>query len=299
MNIDDLRRYYAEEIRAVSNIQSAALVEAFARVRREDFLGPGPWQIANPDSWQMMSASASLKGGGSYRTTETDDPRYLYHNVLVAIDPERKLNNGQPSGLAMWIDALELRPGESVLHVGCGVGYYTAIMAEVVGPRGHVIGVEVDPLLAERARVNLAYLQQVEVVAGDGSEFGPVPCDAILINAGVTRPQSVWLDSLRPGGRLLVPLTIARDETTAGGGFMLKVRRDGEGYAARFISPVAIFSCVGARDEASQRRLREAMMKGTWGRVQSLRRDAHEVAADTCWLHGDDFCLSTLPPSGN
>ncbi|HEX8889136.1 MAG TPA: hypothetical protein VF779_08160, partial [Pyrinomonadaceae bacterium] len=116
MNIEDLRQFYAEEIRAVANVQSEAIVAAFAKVPREKFLGPGPWQIANPDSWQAMS---SAKGGGSYRTTPDADPKHLYHNILIAIDASRHLNNGQPSGLAMWIDALEIEPGEKVLHVGC------------------------------------------------------------------------------------------------------------------------------------------------------------------------------------
>src|SRR5947208_2819104 len=156
MNIEDLRRYYAEEIRAVANIQTDSLVAAFAKVPRENFLGAGPWQIANPDSWQALSPGA--KGGGSYRTTADADPKHLYHNVLIAIDASRQLNNGQPGGLAMWIDALEIQPGERVLHVGCGVGYYTAIIAEVVGSAGQVIGVEVDQELAERAQQNLAYI---------------------------------------------------------------------------------------------------------------------------------------------
>jgi protein-L-isoaspartate(D-aspartate) O-methyltransferase len=294
MNLDEIRQYYAEEIRAVANIQTEALIAAFAKVPREHFLGPGPWQIANPDSWQAMTPNASFRGGGSYRTTETDDPKHLYHNVLIAIDAERRLNNGQPSGLASWIDALEIEAVNHVVHVGCGVGYYTAIIAEVVGASGHVTGVEIDTDLAERARRNLAYLNHVEVIGGDGREFGPDPADAIFINAGATQPQAVWLDSLKPGGRLILPLTVARDETSSGMGFMLKVNREEKGYAARFISPVAIFPCIGSRDEDSNQRLREEMSKGTWGTVQSLRREQHD-ASETCWLHGEGFCLSALP----
>ncbi len=45
MNLNDIRQFYAEEIRAVSNIQTQAIVKAFANVPRESFLGPGPWQI--------------------------------------------------------------------------------------------------------------------------------------------------------------------------------------------------------------------------------------------------------------
>ena len=39
------------------------------------------------------------------------------------------------------------------MHIGCGVGYYTAIIAEVVGPNGGVIGVEIDPCTWLCARV--------------------------------------------------------------------------------------------------------------------------------------------------
>jgi len=49
VTIDDCRRFYAEEIRFTANVRSPALVEAFARVPREKFLGPGPWEIASAD----------------------------------------------------------------------------------------------------------------------------------------------------------------------------------------------------------------------------------------------------------
>ena len=156
MELEDARRFYAEEVRAVANVQNEALAEAFARVRREDYLGPGPWQIATPESWLVRAEGSSGAGVEGYRTTPDADPRHLYHNVLVAIDAARRLNNGQPSSLAAWLDALELRRGEHVVHVGCGVGYYTAIIAEAVGPEGRVTGVELDPELAARAPTSRA-----------------------------------------------------------------------------------------------------------------------------------------------
>ena len=221
---------------------------------------------------------------------------HLYDDVLVAIDPSRGLNNGLPSYLAFCLDALDLHEGDRVLHVGCGVGYYTAIIAEVVGPTGRVVGVEIDADLASRARDTLSDIHHTEVVQGDGGEYDPGPCDAIFINAGATHPRSVWLDSLRPGGRLVLYLTVALDDTGAGKGGMLKVIRKDKGYAARFLSSVAVFHCIGSRDQDANRRLQEAMMRGRWGSVRSLRRDRH-TQSETCWLHGDDFCLSTLPVS--
>jgi protein-L-isoaspartate(D-aspartate) O-methyltransferase len=284
-DLNGIRQYFAEEIRAVANIRSEALINAFAAVPREQFLGPGPWQI--------MSASTE-PGGGGYRTTEDADPRHVYHNVLIAIDPDRQLNNGQPSSIAAWLDALDLRQGERIVHVGCGVGYYTAIMAEVVGPTGQVIGIEIDAELAARARQNLSYLRHVEVVHGDGGEHNPGPSDVIFVNAGVTHPQPAWLNSLRPGGRLMVPITFSTQAAGVGTGFMLKVKRESKGFATRFVSPVTIYHCVAVRDVDLNQRLRNSFMRGAWQSVQSLRRESHKPS-ESCWFHDDRFCLSQLP----
>jgi len=206
MTLDDCRRFYAEEVRYAANLSSTALVEAFARVPRESYLGPGPWQVAFPDL-------GSGKGGALYTTTEDADPRHVYHNVSIALDAQRHLCNGQPGSLAHWIDALNLKTGDRVFHLGCGVGYYTAIMAEVVGNGGNVVAIEVDPDLASRAEKNLAAYPNVTVHAGDGAALNPGPCDAMLINAGVTHPHLPWLECLGEGGRMILPLTVAMGNT--------------------------------------------------------------------------------------
>lgn len=134
-SLEDHRQFYAEEIRAVAGIRSDALASAFATVPREDFLGPGPWKLANFD--------AAWNATPRYTPTPDADPRRIYHNVLIAIDEARNLNNGQPSALASWLDVLEISEGERVVHIGAGVGYYSAIMAEAVGPQGSVIALEI------------------------------------------------------------------------------------------------------------------------------------------------------------
>ena len=275
--LDDIRQYYAEELRAVANLQSETLVRAFAKVRREHFLGPGPWQVFSP-------------GLESVWTTTDGDPKHLYHNLLVVIDAEQHLNNGHPGFLAFLIDQLDLKAGGHVVHVGCGPGYYTAVMAEVVGNQGHVTAVEIDSRLAARARSNLNHLTQVKIIEGDGGEEDPGPCDAILVNAGATHPRSIWLDSLRTGGRLILPLTVSGDE---GGteGAVVKIIREPAGFAASFVSRVGIFPCAGARDAALNKKLAAAFKRGNEKSVQSLRRDKHK-ASDGCWFHGDTFCLS-------
>ncbi len=122
--------------RGVFQQPAKLLVSAFAETPREHYLGPPPWKLL------------TLK---RHRSPRKSHPRHLYQDVLVGILPERLLNNGQPSGLAMWFDALNLERNERVVHIGCGTGYYTAILANVVGPGGHVRAFEIDAELAPRA----------------------------------------------------------------------------------------------------------------------------------------------------
>jgi protein-L-isoaspartate(D-aspartate) O-methyltransferase len=286
MTIDDCRRFYAEEIRFIANVRSPALVEAFAHVPREKFLGSGPWEVASADVRGM-----SVLGGMQMSYTPVDDPRHLYHNVVVVLDKASDINNGQPSALARWIDALDLKVGDRAYHLGCGVGYYTAIMAETVGLAGSVVGIELHPDLATRAKENLSYYPNVTVHAGDGAEFDPGACDAMLINAGVTHPSPLWLDRLREGGRLVVPLTMGATPTV-GVGVMTKIIREHGGLSARIVSPVAIYSCRTARDAQREPLLKAAMTSGALMKMKSVRRDSHEQA-DTCVIHGADVCLSS------
>jgi protein-L-isoaspartate(D-aspartate) O-methyltransferase len=273
------RRRYAEALREKCGLRSANLVRALATVPRERYLGPGPWDL--------LAAPAGLPL--AYRATPDADPIHLYQDVLVAIDSARHIHNGQPSFLAWLIDALAPAEGTHVVHVGCGTGYYTAILAEMVGPRGRVTAIDVDPTLAARARENLAPLAQVTVVLGDGAHHDPGPADAILVNAGVTHPAAVWLDRLRPGGRLALPLTTTAPIGTLGGVFV--IRREASGYAAACLGPVGIFGCIGGREPEAERLLASAIERGGWETVRSVRRDRHEPEPD-CWLHGDGFCFS-------
>jgi len=137
--IEEARRHYAEELRFTARLRSRAVIDAFATVPRERFVGPGPWRILSP----MALAE--------YWTTEDADPRHLYHDVLIAIDEERRLNNGQPSLWARMYDHLELSDGAHIVHVGAGTGYYSAILAQIVGRAGRVTAIEIDPTLAARA----------------------------------------------------------------------------------------------------------------------------------------------------
>src|SRR5262249_19227852 len=183
-DLDAQRRFYAEEIQIASNLRSTAIVDALAAVPREQFLPPGPWTIRGESDL-----------GGPLRQTPGDDPRFVYHNVSIAIDPARMLFNGAPSVMGMAIDRAMVGPGCRVAHIGAGTGYFTALMGHCVGPTGFVLGVEADAALAERAAANLRALPSVEIRHGDGTGPMPGPLDAVLVNAGVTHPRHEWLDA--------------------------------------------------------------------------------------------------------
>ena len=282
--LDIVRRAFAKHVLAEVQVDNPRLEAAFAAVRREDFLGPGPWVIPR---W--------LNG---WVATPDDDPIHLYVDNVVQIIAERHLNNGQPSGHAKWIDSARIEPGDHVVHVGTGTGYYTAILAHLVGPSGRVTAIEVDPGLAARAQANLAPLANVRVLQGDGAIVSFDAADAIYVNAGVTRPANTWLDGLAEGGRLIVPLTSNKGFTSneppvpiERRGAFFRIERRAHEYLAQWITPVAIIPCASCRDPESEAPLSAAFEKGGWERVTRLYRH-DEVPADRAWLSAPGWCLA-------
>jgi protein-L-isoaspartate(D-aspartate) O-methyltransferase len=283
MDLTLRRRFFAEEIEAASNLKTRALVEALASTPREHFLPPGPW---------MIKSDADVLSPP--RLTPDADPSRVYHNLTVGIDPTRMLFNGAPGLVSLLIDALVLKAGERVLHVGCGLGYYTALIARTVGPSGHVSAIEVEEPLAIGARANLADLPWVDVTCGNAVGVGDHVFDAVLINAGVTHPQPSWLAALNAGGRLVMPITATMPAMgPIGKGIVVMVTRgaDDARYDARAVTFVAIYSAVGLRDHALNERIGEALKRNPMPRLKALRLDAHQPSGE-CWLHGDGWCLT-------
>ena len=149
------RRYYAEEIKYRGQISSHRLLQAFAAIPREGFLGEGPWRIRS----EVVH---------DYWSTEDANPIHLYHDVLVAIDEDRKLDNGLPSLWARLFDILNIKENERVVQIGCGPGYYSAILSQVVGPAGTVVAIDCEGTFVQRAQRNLQEYGNVEMIHDDG-----------------------------------------------------------------------------------------------------------------------------------
>jgi protein-L-isoaspartate(D-aspartate) O-methyltransferase len=276
-SLEQRRFFYSEELRVVAGLESPDLVSAFARVPRERYLGAPPWKFSSGFSIQS-----------SYRTTSNVCD--VYHDVFVALRSERFLNNGQPSMIARLIAALKLGPGKRVFHCGCGTGYYTAIMAEVVGSKGSVLAAEIDSTLAQIAATNLTHYDHVKVLNRDGADVDPGLCDAIFINAGVTHPHPAWLNCLREGGVLVLPLSVGR-EISVNDAIVVGITRRHNQFAADLLSIITIYSSPSMRDPMLQSMLNDSFESRAMLRLKSVRKDDHD-RIDTCIVHAPGFCLS-------
>ncbi|QOZ54870.1 protein-L-isoaspartate O-methyltransferase [Bradyrhizobium sp. CCBAU 53338] len=221
------RARYVALIAKRERITSPRLLDALATVPREKFLAKGPWRI-------------KTEAARGYRRTPDADPIHLYDNVLVAIDARRKLDTGLPSLWAHFIDVLGVGEEHRVVQIGCGLGYFSAILSEIVGPQGRVQAIECDARLASRAAAYLRAYPNVDVVSGDGCRDISEPADVIIVHAGFSHPHPLWLTSLRPRGRLLVPLT-QRDRE----GAVIKIARKGKGFEAEAVQQIRIFPGQG------------------------------------------------------
>ena len=266
------REFFANFIVRSVGSSSASLIAAFASVPREHFVGSGPWPVC------------VFPG---YLPTISDDPRHLYQDILIGLATDRGINNGQPSLHACCLDACAPAEGEAVLHIGAGTGYYTAVLAALVGPTGRVVAYEIEPDLAARAAANLKALANATVLSASAIDTALPKSDVIYVNAGATHPPASWLDALNVGGRLLFPLT-----PNEGLGCMLLVtRRTPANYTASIVMRAAFIPCIGARDDDASRSLAAALETQSFESVKSLRRST--PPDHTAWCAGSGWWLST------
>ena len=143
-------------------------------------------------------------------------------------------SSSQPAMMAIMLDQLGLRPGHRVLEIGTGSGYNAAVMAAVVGPRGKVISIDIDPELVTRARASLAAAgyDSVRVICADGGFGDPddAPFDRIIVTAGAWDIAPAWLEQVAAGGLLVLPLSVRGVQLS------VALRRDDDGDDWRSVS---------------------------------------------------------------
>ncbi len=134
-----------------------------------------------------------------------------YADVDMPLPIGHGQTNSQPSTVVAMLDLLEVSAGATVLDVGAGSGWTTAILARLVGPSGRVLGVERIADLARRASATLAGLdlpwaeirQAVPGVLGLPDQG---PYDRILVSAEATELPADLVEQLAPGGIMVIPV---------------------------------------------------------------------------------------------
>lgn len=275
--LTDFRQVYAQMVVSRAGCRDASLLRAFSTVPRHEFMSAGPWYVSEHGD-----------------PTPSADPALVYHDMAMGLAPERGITTGQPSLHARCMAACAPRKGDHVIHIGAGAGYYTAILAELVGEEGRVTAFEIDEPLAATASENLRRWPWVQVVSGSGARAALQGADIVYVCAGVQQLPRAWVDALRPGGRLAFPLTPAGEL-----GGMLLVRNVGipRIFLASFICRCQFIPCIGTQDEQLSRRLSAAFLAGGHDSVRSLRFSPEEPD-ESAWFAGDGWWLSTEATQG-
>lgn len=130
----------------------------------------------------------------------------------------------QPTTVGFMLQLLSPRKGDKVLDLGSGSGWTTALLGDIVGPDGYVIGVELIPELVEIGRLNLnkypelpAEIRQAKYgTLGDPDD---APFDKILVSAAAEESEQSLIDQLKIGGDMVMPI----------GGSIFLIRKNGNG----------------------------------------------------------------------
>ncbi|MGV9386234.1 methyltransferase, FxLD system [Nonomuraea sp. NPDC003707] len=180
-----LRAAMVRELWDTSVIQSESVAAAMAVVPRHVFTPGEPLEVA-----YAVDSAPIVKRDDNGMTLSSVSAAHLQATML---------------------EQAAVEPGMRVLEIGSG-GYNAALLAELVGDKGRVTTMDIDPDIVERAGAFLheAGYDQVDVVLADAEQGVPMaaPFDRIIVTAGSWDIPPAWLEQLSPAGRIIVPLRI-------------------------------------------------------------------------------------------
>ncbi len=180
------------------------IINAFEKVKREDFVGEGMKKLA-------------------------------YENIALPISESETIS--QPSTIAIALSMLKLRENQKVLEIGSGCGYVLALISEIMDRKGKVFGIEIVKKLAEKSKELLRNYKNIEVFNKNGNKGFPeqAPFDRIIISAACQQIPREILEQLNDKGIIVAPV---------GPGFMqtlTSMKRTGNEFAVTKEIPGFIF----------------------------------------------------------
>ncbi|NHI93176.1 MAG: protein-L-isoaspartate(D-aspartate) O-methyltransferase [Candidatus Lokiarchaeota archaeon] len=184
-NLDEAKQNLLKRYLNSGTAASRDVIEAYLRVKREDFL---------PEN-QILHAYE-------------DRPLQIGYNQTISA----------PHISFIYAEKLDMKVGQKVLEIGAGSGYNAAFFAELVAPSnmekekwGHVFTVERLGELVEISRRNLekaGYIDRITVIGGDGT-LGyekEAPYDRIIVTAAGPEVPIPLKEQLADGGKLIIPV---------------------------------------------------------------------------------------------
>jgi protein-L-isoaspartate(D-aspartate) O-methyltransferase len=137
---------------------------------------------------------------------------YAYVDQPLPIGYEKTIS--QPFIVALMTDLMELEPTDRVLEIGTGLGYHTAVLAEL---SGQVYSMEIIEELAVQARKRLGPLdyKNVETRIANGEHGWPehAPFDKIVVCAACELVPTAFITQLKPGGKMVIPAGLADEQS--------------------------------------------------------------------------------------
>lgn len=199
---------------------------------------------------QMVAEQIEARGISDHRVLEVmrrvprhefvpEDLQHLaYRDGPLPIGNDQTIS--QPYIVALMTDCLRLTGVETVLEVGTGSGYQTAILCELAR---QVFSLERDPYLADLASDRLLRkgYANMEVYVGDGSQGLPdmAPYDAIVVTAAAPAIPGPLRGQLVEGGRLVLPVGNRNSQV------LQLITRTASGWEAEEIAPVMFVLLYG------------------------------------------------------
>ena len=133
---------------------------------------------------------------------------HAYHDCPQQIGEGQTIS--APHMVGIMVEKLDLKPGQRVLEVGGGSGYHSAVVAEIVGEKGHVYSVEFIQALVRMGKENIKKCgldNIVTILPGDGSQglLKYAPYDRIFVTCASPDLPEPLLKQLKDRGKLLIP----------------------------------------------------------------------------------------------
>lgn len=171
---------FVEELIRAGYLKSKHIIEAFKKIKREDFVLP-------------------------------DDRNKAYINAPLSIGCGQTIS--QPLTVAFMLELLNPQKGNKILDAGSGSGWTTALLAEIVGEEGKVYALEIIKELKEFgeknvAKYNFVKKKRAKFFCEDAHNGLPefAPFDRILVSAAATSIPDKLLQQLRVGGKMVIPI---------------------------------------------------------------------------------------------